>query len=328
MENPAVTIFELSLGYAAPRCLHMIAEMGVADALGDDSRTPAELAASTGADSGALGRALRLLSSYRIFEPRNDGYVHTPASRLLRTDHPQSLRSYARSMGNPIFWKSFEFLDHSLRTGESAAKQVTPGGVWAYFEQHPEVGRIFDEAMTGKAHGQIAGILSNYDFSRFHTIADIGGGLGHLLQAVLSAAPNAIGVLFDQPHVVEQSASAASARFKLQAGDFFKDELPVSDAYLIMQVIHDWNDPDSIKILSAIRRAAPAHAKLLLIETIVPEDLNPDFIKMIDIFMLALLASKERTRHEYEHLLAASGFRLDRVIDVGLGTSILEALAI
>src|ERR1700682_1743468 len=120
MENPAVTILELSLGYAAPRCLHMIAEMGGADALGDDSRTPADLAASTGADSGALGRAFRLLSAYSIFEPRNDGYVHTPASRLLRTDHPQSMRSFARSMGNPIFWKSFELLDHSLRTGESA----------------------------------------------------------------------------------------------------------------------------------------------------------------------------------------------------------------
>jgi hypothetical protein len=254
MENPAVTIFELSLGYAAPRCLHMIAEMGVADALGDDSRTPAELAASSGADPGALGRALRLLSSYRIFEPRNGGYVHTPASLLLRTDHPQSLRSYARSMGNPIFWKSFELLGHSLRTGESAAEQVTPGGPpggpWAYFKQHPEVGRVFDEAMTGKAHAQIAGILANYDFSHFHTIADIGGGLGHLLQAVLNAAPSATGVLFDQPHVVEQLAASASARFKLHAGDFFKDALPVSDAYLIMQVIHDWNDPDSFKILS------------------------------------------------------------------------------
>ena len=46
---------------------------------------------------------------------------------------------------------------------------------------------------------------------------------------------------------------------------------------------------------------------------------------MLDIFMLVGLTGKERTRHEFEHLLAASRFRLDRVIDVGLGTSILEA---
>ena len=328
MEDPANTILSVSLSYAVPRCLHAIAELGVADALGDDSRTAGELAASTGADAGALARALRLLSAYGIFEPRSDGYVHTSSSRLLRTDHPQSMRSLARSMGTPVFWKSFELAEHSLRTGESAAEQVTPGGVWAYFEQHPEVSRIFDEAMTGKAHGQIAGILSSYDFSPFRTIADIGGGRGHLLQAALGAAPKATGVLFDQPHVIEQLAGAVSARFKLQSGDFFKDALPVCDAYLIMQVIHDWNDEQSVKILSAIRRAAPTHAKLLLIEGIVPEDSNPSWIKMLDIFMLVLLTGKERTRREFEDLLTASGFRLDKVIDVGLGTFILEASAI
>ena len=182
--------------------------------------------------------------------------------------------------------------------------------------------------MTGKAHGQIAGILSGYDFSLFNTIADIGGGRGHLLQAVLTAAPHSTGVLFDLPHVLEHSAAAASARLKLQPGDFFKDALPVCDAYLIMQVIHDWSDTESVEILNAVRRAAPAHAKLLLIEAIVPEDSNRSWIKMLDIFMLAMLTGKERTRREFENLLAASGFRLDRVSDIGLGTSILEASAI
>ena len=328
MQNPIDTILEVSMSYAVPRCLHVLAEAGVADALGDHPRTAAELAASTGTDAGALDRALRLISAYGIFEPRNDGYAHTPASRLLRTDHPQSMRSFVRWIGSEIDWKSFELLDHSVRTGKPSAELVTPGGTWAYLGQHPELSRIFDEAMTGKAFGQIAGILSSYDFSTFNTVADIGGGRGHLLQAVLGAAPNATGVLFDQPHVVEEMAGAASARFTLQGGDFFKDALPVCDAYLVMQVVHDWNDSQSVEILSAIRRAAPAHAKLLLIEAIVPEDLNPSWIKMLDLFMLVLVTGKERTRREFEGLLAASGFRLDRVIDVGLGTSILDASVI
>lgn len=325
MESPANTILEVSLSYAVPRCLHVIAEIGIADALGDNPCTAADLAASTGANAGALARALRLVSAYGIFEARSDGYVHTPASRLLRTDHPQSMRSFVRWIGAPIDWKSFELLGYSVRTGKPAAEQVTPGGTWAYLAQHPEISRIFDEAMTAKAHGQIAGILSNYDFSHFKTIADIGGGRGHLLQAVLGAAPKATGVLFDQPHVVEQLARTVPARFKLQAGDFFKDALPVCDAYVIMQVIHDWSDQESVAILSAIRRAAPAHAKLLLIEAIVPEDSNPSWVKMLDVFMLAMLTGKERSRREFEDLLVASGFQLDSVIDVGLGTSILEA---
>ena len=326
MENPANTILELSMSYAVPRCLHIIADLGVADALDDSPQTVAELAASTGADAGALSRALRLVSAHGIFEPRNGAYVHTTASRLLRTDHPQSMRSFVRMIGFPIGWKCFELLGHSMLTGESAAEQVMPGGVWAYFAQHPEMSQIFDEAMTGKAHSQIAGILAEYDFSPFKTIADIGGGRGHLLQAVLGVAPRATGVLFDQPHVVEQAPTAA--RLILHPGDFFNDALPVCDAYMIMQVIHDWSDGEALTILRAIRQAAPTHAKLLLIEAIVPEEAGPSWVKMLDIFMLVQLGGKERTRREFADLLAASGFRLDRVIDVGLGTSILEAAVV
>jgi hypothetical protein len=97
---------------------------------------------------------------------------------------------------------------------------------------------------------------------------------------------------------------------------------------MIMQVIHDWSDGESVEILGAIRRAAPAHARLLLIEGIIPENSDPSWIKMLDIFMLAMITGKERTRREFEHLLTASGFRLDKVIEIGLGTSILEASVI
>jgi hypothetical protein len=160
MANPAETILEVTMSYAVPRCLHVLAEMGIADALGDSARTAADLAVSTGANADALARALRLVSAYGIFERRNDGYVHTPASRLLRTDHPQSMRSFVRWMGDSLCWKSVELLGHSLRTGEPTAEQVSPGGAWAYLARRPETSRLFDEAMTGKAHGQIAGILS------------------------------------------------------------------------------------------------------------------------------------------------------------------------
>jgi hypothetical protein len=314
--------------YAVPRCLHVIAERGVADALGDVPRTAEELAASGGVDADALSRALRLLSAYGIFEPCKDSWGHTPASRLLRTDHPQSMRSFVRMLGLPINWQTFELLNHSLCTGQPAAELITRGGNWVYYAQHPDEGRIFNEAMTGKAHGQIAGILAGYDFSTFEVIADIGGGRGHLLAAILAAYPKARGVLFDQPHVVKDAEGTASARLKLQGGDFFKDALPDCDGYVIMQVIHDWSDEQAVQILSAIHRAAPRHAKLLLIEAVLPEDLNPSWIKMLDIFMLALMAGRERTLREFENLLTSSGFRLDKVIDVGLGTSILQASTI
>lgn len=328
MQNPANTILEVCMSYTVPRCLHVITEFGVADALGDTPRSAMDLAGSTGADPDSLSRALRLLAAYDIFQGADGGYAHTPASRLLRADHPQSLRSYVRLLGAPLYWQVFEKLSHSIATGEPALPEVIPEGQWEYFSKNPELSQLFDEAMAGKAHGQIAGVVAGYDFSPFKTIADIGGGQGHLLRAVLGATPNLAGTLFDLPHVVQKVAAKPSARLQLQGGDFFDDKLPICDGYMIMQVVHDWPDKEATKILSAIRRSAPPHAKLLLIEAIVPEDPNPSWITMLDLFMLILFGGKERTRSQFEALLSASGFRLDHVVDVGLGTFILEASAV
>lgn len=326
--NPFDILTETSSAYIVSRCVNAIAELKIPDALGDAPQTPADLAAATGTNASALNRVLRLLSSYGVFEARDGAYAHSPASRLLRSDHPQSLRGYVLMCNLPMCWRSFEVIGHSLTTGQPALDKVFPGGFWNYLASRPEEGRIFNEAMTGKSKGPIAGIISKYDFSRFGTIADIGGGHGHLLQAVLAAAPKAKGILFDQAIVIQETAGIASDRLKLQSGDFFKDPLPISDAYLIMQVIHDWSDDQATKILSAIRRAAPAHAKLLVVEAVIPDTPGPDWAKMVDMFMLALLTGRERTRDEYQTLLAGAGFRLDRLIDVGQSTAILEAVPV
>jgi O-methyltransferase domain len=327
-QSPFDILTETSSAYIVSRCVNSVAELGIADALGDAPRTPAELAAATETNAGALGRVLRLLSSYGIFEARDGGYSHTPASRFLRADHPQSLRGYVLMCNLAMCWRSFEALSYSLRTGQPALEEAFPGGMWSYLASRPEEARIFNEAMTGKSQGPIAGIISLYDFSPFGAIADIGGGHGHLLQAVLAAAHKAKGILFDQPIVIQEAAGIASDRLKLQTGDFFKDALPVADAYLIMQVIHDWSDEEATKILRGIRRAAPPHAKLLVIEAVIPDTPAPDWAKMVDLFMLALLTGRERTRSEYQKLLAGAGFRLDRVIDVGQSTAILEAVLV
>ena len=227
--------------------------------------------------------------------------------------------------GLPIFWATFGAMEHSVRTGLPAAAKVFPEGFWAYLAQRPEEGRVFNAAMTAKVQGAVAGIVASYDFSGFGLIGDIGGGSGHLLRAVLDASPNARGILFELPRVIEEAAGAASERLTLQAGDFFRDALPSCDAYLLMEIIHDWGDEESVAILRAVRRAAPAHARLLLIETIVPDDPGPDWSKMLDIHMLVLLGGKQRTRQEYEVLFDRVGFSFEREIDTGAGISILEA---
>ena len=194
MDDPADGLLRISMSHGLPRCLHAVAELGIADALGESPRSAEELARDTGTDAGALARTLRVLSAEGIFEARDGAWGHTPASRLLRSEHPQSMRSFVRMIGLPVYWRGFEYFADALRTGESVQEKVVPGGYWKYLTENPEAARLFDEAMIGKAAGQIAGVLGSYDFSAFETIADIGGGRGHLLAAVLQAAPRAHGV--------------------------------------------------------------------------------------------------------------------------------------
>ena len=186
--TPFDTLLQLAGGSVLPRCLHAVANLGIADALGESPQAGVTLAAATGAHPAALDRVLRLLSAYGIFEHCDGRYSHTPASRLLRTDHPQSMRPLVRMLGLPAFWASIGELEHSVRTALPATDKVLPEGVWNYFSSHPEESRVFNEAMTAKAHGHIAGVVGTYDFTGFGLIGDIGGGRGHLLQAVLARA--------------------------------------------------------------------------------------------------------------------------------------------
>jgi hypothetical protein len=218
-------------------------------------------------------------------------------------------------------------LDHSLRTGESAFAKHHPEGAFGYLAKHPEESRIFDSAMTSKSHRDIAAILPAYDFSQFATIADIAGGRGHLLRAILKRSPKTRGILFDQPHVVAEVAPENGDKLTVVGGDFFADTMPKADAYLLMNIIHDWPDAESIQILSAIRRDMPLHARLLIIETVVPPTPGPHLSKELDIVMMALPGGMERSREEYASLAAKCDLRLKLVVDTMTPYSILEMVA-
>ena len=228
-------------------------------------------------------------------------------------------------MGLPIYWRMWEAFEVTVRTGAAAAAEVLPEGSWKYLADHPEEARIFDEAMTAKSQAQIPAILQSYDFSPFARVADIGGGHGHLLRAVLAATPSSTGVLFDVPHVIEAATRSAADRLVFEPGDFFNDPLPSSDCYLVMHVLHDWNDGDATKILRAIHRAAPPHATVLILESIVPDGPDPNWERILDIHMMAIHTGRERTRREYAVLLETAGFSLLREIDTQAGVWLLEA---
>jgi O-methyltransferase domain len=324
--DPITQIQLMSGGYYVSRCLQVVAELGIADLISDVPISASELARSTGSHPDALARVLSLLCANGVFVRVDGRFCHTEASRVLRTDHPMSMRPFARLLSIPVFWESIMRLDESIATGRPMGEEVTPGGLWHYFEQHPDANEIFNHTMAAKAQAVIPLVIAAYDFTKFPRIADVGGGRGHLLSAILQSSSLSRGILFDQPHVVEQATGVTSQRLDLCGGNFFEDELPEAEAYVLMEVIHDWDDQHAEKILHTVRRAAPAGAKLLLVEAMMPEQPVPCWTATLDVVMLNMLGGRQRSMVEYVTLLNRCGFVQAREIPVGAGHSIVEAV--
>jgi len=323
--HPHETIWNLTNAVVASSALHAVAELGVADQIDDEPVSSKNLAAACQVDPEALDRVLCLLAANGVFERRGEGFQHTDASRLLRGDHERSMRSFPRMMGLPVMQASIDRLDHSIRTGVPSIEQVGGSGLWPYLSAHPEEAEIFAQAMTSKAAADTAAVLYAYDFGRFDTIADIAGGRGHLLRAVLDAVPAAEGILFDLPDVIA-SLEVDRDRLTTRAGDFFVDPLPTADAYILMEVLHDWPDPEAAAILSAVRRAASPGARVLIIENVLVDTATDRRGHTLDVIMLAITGGRERTGDEFAQLLQNAGFTSSTVIETGGPLRIVEAV--
>jgi hypothetical protein len=321
-EDAVEVVGSLMAGFVDSRCLHVVANIGVADVVGEDPMPIAELAAELGVNSKSLTRLLRHLVTLGVFSVRGDRVAHNEASRLLRSDHPLGLLETAQLMALPIMWDSVRYLEDAVRTGRPGTVFHDQRGFFGYLADHPDESAVYDRGMTSMTMRRIAAQVPAYDFSRFGVIADIGGGRGHLIRAILERTPQARGIVFDQEHVVKDAVP--HDRLTALAGSFFVDPLPGADCYVLSNIVHDWADDEARAILRSVREAAAADSTLLLMEFVVPEGDEGFEATDIDIDMLILVGGRERTEREYAELLEYGGWRLTRTIPTERQT-LLEA---
>lgn len=328
---PEAFMMNMAFGALMTQALYVTAKFGVADLLTDGAKNVNELARITETNENALYRVMRTLASHGIFsETDARTFVNTPYSELLRSDVPNSMRNAAIFMGESWHWAVWGDMIHSVRTGQPAWAKILSADVFDYFNQNPEAGEIFNNAMTDMSKGTSFPVVEAYDFSGIETIADIAGGHGFLLSQILKNNPNLQGILFDVPPVIAGAdallaGEGVGERVKKVSGDFFQ-EVPRADAYIMKHIIHDWDDEKSIKILQSIHRAMNDGGKVLLVETVVPEGNEPHYSKLLDLEMLVSPGGIERTAKEYAELFAKSGFTLTRIIPTKSPMSVIEAV--
>jgi hypothetical protein len=330
---PRVRLLMLLNAKWLAQCLYAVAKLGVADQLAGGPRTVAELAEATGSLPDPLHRVLRATATAGVFVELPDGrFALTAIAEYLRSEAPESVRHTAIMMGEDFMWRPYGQIVSTLRTGRTAFEHTYGSGLFDHLSQHPELQRLFDNAMTELSIDSVEVIVEDIDFSRFAVVADIGGGHGHLLAAILAANPGVTGILFDQPQVIDGAARHfrephVSDRVRRVAGDFFVEVPTGVDAYVLRKCLHDWNDDDCVGILRAIRAAIGERrdVRLLVIEAVLAAGNEWDLGKLLDVEMLVNVGGRERTEAQWRALLARGGFRIAGLTQTAPPLYVIEA---
>ncbi|MFA1544471.1 methyltransferase [Actinomadura monticuli] len=307
-------LLDLAFGYMPAQIIHVAAETGVADALAGGPRTSGELARATGAHAPSLHRLLRGLATLGAVEQKEgDLFALTAEGQRLRADAPDSIRSLVLLFCGPDVWRSWGDMAETVRTGEAAWPRVTGGTSFEHFESDPASSEVFNAAMAEHTRAVAPGIIEAHDFSRYGTVADLGGGDGTLLAAILRAHREVRGLLFDLPAGLAAAPGTledAAGRAEIVAGDFFESVPGGADAYVLKSVLHDWDDEKAAAILRNVRAAMGPDARLLILEQVMPETVAPDTAGIVrnDLNMLVATGGRERTEAEFRALLDAAGF--------------------
>ena len=326
-------------GAWAARLVHAAAELGIADHLdSSDPRDATFLATATQAHAPSLARLLRALTAIGILIETDDRrYTLTPLGATLRGDAPGSMRAWTLLVFSDDQGKAWEALPHAIRTGEHAFRHIFGADIWTRLAARPDAARLFDDAMQSLTQGVNGALITHYPFGNYKWIVDVGGGNGALLLPVLARHPSMRVTVFDLPHVADAARlriaeQGLSDRCEAVGGDAFVSVPSGADAYVLKGVIHDWEDKEAIAILRTCRAAMKSGSKLLLIDRILPEQVDPNdaltrakFIHDINMFINP--GGRERTEAEFRQLLSRAGLRLSRVISMPSLQSVIEVEA-
>ncbi|MFK0174888.1 methyltransferase [Streptomyces xanthochromogenes] len=321
-------IVRTAFGSMAAQTLRAAVRLRVIELMGAAPRRACEVADAVGAEPQATTRLLRALAGLGLLTEHAPGtFSVSPSGALLDPAAPGSLASFVRVFTDPVAIRAWEHLDTSVRTGDVAFDDVFGADFFSHLAQHPELSSAFNTAMS-QATGLAADVLPHaFDFGRFASVTDVGGGDATLVGAVLAAHPALVGVVLDSAEGLAQAPDTLrrlglTERCSLVAGDFFRSVPKGSDLYLIKSVLHDWRDEQAVTILRHCREVLPPDGRVLIVEPVLPETVEAgsdarggqEVTYLSDLNMLVNVGGRERTRADFEDLCRRAGLAVVSVV--------------
>jgi hypothetical protein len=172
-------------GYLTTQLLYVAATLGIAGHLAGRELTADAVASLAGANPGSLQRVMWGLAAEGIVRELPEGtFALTETGALLVNDVPGSMRGAILDRGD-LYYRAAAGPLEAGRDGGSPFQREYGSSRFDYLRAHPEQEGTFQESMTARSRMEAAEVVAGFDFSRFDTILDIGGGSGILLESIL-----------------------------------------------------------------------------------------------------------------------------------------------
>jgi O-methyltransferase domain len=328
---PELLLAERITGVTGTAVAGALVASGLVERLDDAPRSTRELVGDGLLDADTAERILRGAVALGLVKRGRTGFRRTRLSRALQADAPRSLGPvavYFASEANLRTWSRFL---EGVRSGVVPFRSAHGCGVWEHLALSEEDGLRFACAMDALTRLDAETVVRTPGFSGVARICDVAGGTGALLEAALRAHPALEGVLVDAPAVVQLARrrfedSGLLGRVRLEPADVFARVPEGLPAYVLKDVLHDWDDARALVLLQVIRRAMPAGARLLLVELLMEKGPVSSLASLVDLQMLAITdGGRQRSVEELAVLLGKAGFGLPVVHRTRTPSSVLVA---
>ena len=300
-------LISLCQAYLPTRAVQAAVRLGIFDCIGTNALDAHEIAQQLNLNEPCVERLLRILASHGLLEESSGRYRLTPKGVFLQSDTPDSLRDYAIAV-DTLFWDSVRHLEYTIATGQSAFENKYGAPFYDYLQAHPETAQHFNAYMRSYSAGHNQLIVDHCPcLGSSQIIVDVGGGNGEFTKALLVRYPSMKGIVLDSA-VFDNELPCE--RFTRITGSFMTDMPRNADAYILKNVLIDWDDQSVINLLTTCKEAMSVGGSIFIIDSMIQPGNEPTNGKDCDVLMMALLGHGQRSVTAIKDLLAQAGLRV------------------
>jgi hypothetical protein len=304
-------------GHAEARAIQIAVKLGLFEALSSGDRDETGLARQIKTNRHAAGVLANALTALGLLSKNHDGqFALTTASRryLLKES-----REYLGDMilFDAALWNVWGRLEDSIRNGSPAR---TPDMFQGTREDAARFIRAMDSLV--RARGDAEWVAENLDLSDVSTIADLGGGPGTYVAAMLRRHPNLRASIWDLPATLEAARVVLAEReplvhdrIEMVRVDYLHDQLPgKTDAIFMSNIIHSESAATNAALMKKCFDAINPGGWLMVKDHVMNRELtDPPAGAVFGLYLLLTTRGRDYSFDEISSWMRDAGF--DRIED-------------